>query len=366
MCKRTFMLLLCLILVFLCIPSCAFLESSAVRIGYLESEAYGPFARQTDAAAQTLSQLGYLEQYVFDARTDSHDVWTKICESQIHKNALFVKEAFYTLNLMSEDEKQKLLMRNDLDVLLVMGTAAGKWLAANADQISYDYMVYAVSDPISAGLTKSETERINKKSFAHIDTNRMGRQISMAYRVFGFTDIGVVYEDSAAAYSYSGIPQLLEQQALHGFNIHTLHVKEPTGEDPVDYERYYQELKQAYASLIGKIQVLYITTAMIEDHMLPWLLEDVHKAGIITVAETSESQVEMGALIHISLTDSEEEGDFAARTLDEYIKGTPIDRLNQVFEFTPKISINFDTARLIGAEIPVKVLLIADTIYPLK
>lgn len=366
--NRKFCLGLALItlLVMLASFSSAALAENVIRIGYLEGETYGPFAMQTDAAGQTLAELGYLDGYTYTSMTDSAAVWSKICASQCSSEAEFVEDAYYVLNLMSDDEKQALLQRKDIDVLLVMGTAAGKFLAANADQIAYDYMVYAVSDPISAGLTKTETERYNDKSFAHIDGNRMGRQINMAYRVFEFTDIGVVYEDSDAAYSYSGIPQLIQQQELYGFNIHTIHVKEPTGEDPVDYERYYNELKAAYAELARKVQVLYITTAMIEDHMLPWLLEDVHKAGVYTVAESSESQVEMGALMHISLTSSEEEGDFAARTLAEYIEGTPISQLNQVFEFTPRIAVNYDTARLVGAEIPIKVLLIADTIYPIQ
>jgi len=340
----------------------ALAEDAVVRVGYLEGEQYGPFAQQLDAAAQTLSELEYLDGYTYTAMTDSAAVWNKICESQISENAEFVADAYYVMDQMSEEEKAALLAREDLDVLVVMGTAAGKWLTANADTISFDYMVYAVSDPVTAGLVKSRTERVNDRSFAHIDANRMGRQINMAYRVFGFTDIGVVYADNDAAYSYSGIPQLLEQQEQYGFNIHTIHVEEPV--DDSDYERYYNELKAAYAELTPKIQVLYITTGMIEDHMIPWLVEDVHKAGVYTVTETSESQVEQGVLMHLTLTDSEEEGDFAARTLDEYINGTPITELNQSFEFTPKIVINYDTARLVGAEIPIKVLIIADTIYP--
>jgi len=38
----------------------ALAEEDVVRVGYLEGEAYGPFAQQTDAAAQTLAELGYL------------------------------------------------------------------------------------------------------------------------------------------------------------------------------------------------------------------------------------------------------------------------------------------------------------------
>ena len=48
----------------------------------------------------------------------------------------------------------------------------------------------------------------------------------------------------------------------------------------------------------------------------------------------------------------------------EYAAGTPIDELNQVYEITPKIVFNYDTAKLLNAEIPMSTYLIADAIYP--
>jgi ABC-type uncharacterized transport system substrate-binding protein len=170
----------------------------------------------------------------------------------------------------------------------------------------------------------------------------------------------VVYEDSAAAYSYSGIGQLEELSKKYGFRIHRLHVKEVYDGD---YDRYYRELRAAYKKLIPKIDMLYITTASIEDDKLPELLEDVTDAGIVTVAETSESQVEKGALMHITMSDAAEEGQFVASRICDYAGGTAITDMDMVFEVAPKICLNRSAIRKTGVKIPLSTYLITDRIY---
>ena len=333
----------------------------AVRIGCLESEEYYFYTEQLDSAADTMAKEGWLTGYSGEGE-NTEAVWDDICDSKSREGLEFVAGAVYNMTRMDKAALKELLRRQDLDLLLVFGTSAGAWITKNSDEISYDYMVFGSADPVTAGIAAGETKRLNSHAFVHIDSKRTGRQIDMAYRLFHFQDIGVVYEDSAAAYSYSGIRQLEERSSKYGFQIHTLHVSEP--ETAEDYQRYYSELKAAYAELIPDIDVLYITTGKIEDEKLPWLLEDVHKAGIITVAETQESQVKYGALVHITMSDPEEEGGFAGKTIMEYAAGTPIDELNQVYEITPKIVFNYDTAKLLNAEIPMSTYLIADAIYP--
>lgn len=334
-----------------------------VKIGCIIAEEYGFFSEQLSAAAISFSQMGYLSTYQPPDRVrPAQDVWDDICDSQQVENAEFVKESFYNTDLMKEDEMEDAFFQEtDIDLMLVFGTAAGAWLTENADQVPFDYMVFASADPISGGIVKSETERYNDHSFAHVDPGRLGRQTELAYEIMPFESIGVVYEDSEAAYSYSGIAQLEALSEKNGFEIHRKHVDEPSKD--MNYTRYYNQLKQAYHELIPDIDVLYITTGMINDSMLPWLLEEVHEAGIITVAETTESQVECGALMHITMTDADEEGRFLAQTVKDYLGGTPINELNQVFLISPHISLNLDTIRKVDAKIPMSVYLIADKVY---
>ena len=334
-----------------------------VKIGCIIAEEYGFFSEQLSAAAESLSRQGLIGEYdPPEGVRPAQEVWDDICDAQKIENAEFVKESFYNTDQMEESEKEDVFFHeSDVDLMLVLGTAAGVWLTENAEELPFEYMVFSSADPISGGIVKSETERFNDISFAHVDPGRLGRQTELAYEIMPFDSIGVVYEDSDAAYSYSGIAQLEALSEEKGFEIHRKHVDEPSKDN--NYTRYYNELKAAYHELIPDIDVLYITTGMIEDNMLPWLLEEVHEAGIITVAETSESQVEQGALMHITMTDAPEEGGFLAQTLIDYLDGTPIGELDQVFLITPHISLNLDTIEKVGAKIPMSIYLIADKIY---
>lgn len=332
-----------------------------IRVGCVESEEYYFYKDELNSAAAALETKGWLGGYQ-GTGSSTKEVWEDICKSKSKEGVVFDRDAFYNYKDMNSEQKDALINRKDIDLLLVFGTAAGQWMTDNRNNISYDYMVFGSADPVTAGIVPSETKRFSNNAFAHVDSNRNGRQIDMAYRLFHFHDVGVVYEDSASAYSYSGIKQLEEGSKKYGFHIHTLHVDEPKSD--ADYARYYNDLKSAYAELIPNIDVLYITTGKIEDEKLPWLLEDVDKAGVITVAETQESQVKYGALVHITMSDPQEEGAFAGKTFMEYALGTPIDKLSQIYDITPKIVFNYDTAKLLHVKIPMSTYLIADKIYP--
>ena len=58
-----------------------------------------------------------------------------------------------------------------------------------------------------------------------------------------------------------------------------------------------------------------------------------------------------------------EQGYFAASQIKSYLEGTPFDQLEQVNDDTPKISLNYDVAKLINLKIPLSTLLIIDSIY---
>lgn len=332
-----------------------------IRFGYIQSEDYNQFSYQLYGIYDGLSQLGYSETCddALDGEENAQLVWSGICRDCSSESAVFAEDACYTLDKLTDSEKNTLLSREDIDCYIVMGTAAGVWLTQS--ELSADYMVFASADPISAGICVDENTCVKSNGYAHIDKNRFLRQITAAYNYIGFGDIGVVYENSEAAYSYSGMAQLERLSDELGFTIHRVYVDEP--ESSADRARYYSELSAAYKTLLPDIDALYITTASIEDDMLPSLLEDVHKAGIVTIAQSSESQVENGAMLHVTINSPDDEGIFGAYQLDSYINGTPTNELEQVFECTPKIILNYDTVRTVGMDISYKKLLVADKIY---
>ena len=333
-----------------------------VRIAFLTNEEYYFYRDELLSIGQELSEMGVLEEFDYESTYNTAaEVWQDLSKSKSERLE-FVSDGFYQTNLMNDDEIDAFLKREDIDLVLAFGSYSGRLLTENAAGIPYEYMVFGSADPVSAGIIKSAEDRFNDKSYAHLDAARIGRQIDMAYELFGFSDIGVVYADNDAAYSYSGIGQLEEKAKKYGFNIHRIHVDDDVKNEE-EYKRYYSELKQAYRQLIPDIDLLYITTASIQDEKLPWLLEEVVEAGIPTVAETSESQVKWGAMMHITMSDPFDEGKFAARTINDYMSGTDITELDQVYELAPKIVLNRDTIKETGVKLPMEIYLLADKVY---
>lgn len=336
-----------------------------LTIGCLIGEEYFYFEDELFAAASELEEIGAISGFDINGTYDTtQDVWEALTGAVSEGNTkyIFSRDDFYNYENMSDGDIQSMLGIDSIDLMMVFGTAAGKLLTENADKLNYDYMVFGATDPISSGIVAGTEERYNDRSYAQVDTRRITRQIEGAYELFEFKDIGVVYEDTDAAYSYSGIGQLEAASKEHGFTIHTRHVVESAGSE--DDDRYYRDLKAAYDDLQDEIDALYITTATIDPAMLPELLKDLHKAGVVTIAESSASQVQMGALMHISLADSTEEGQFFGHVLEQYAGGTPITEIGQVFEFTPKIYFNRETVEETKVKLPLEMYLVADTIYP--
>ena len=329
-----------------------------IKIGYIESEEYSEFSYQLDVIAQSLTLKGYLTNYDgVKNNENSLEVWNEICNVQTSNKVEFVQDAYYSMNGVVEKD---IYNRDDIDLYITMGTVAGAYLNEN-EQSNFDYMIFASGSPKSAGLIDENNKPVNSNCFVHIDSNRYLRQIEVAKQMLNFEKIGVVYEDTVEAYSYSGIAQLEESSEKFGFEIYAKNIDEPNS--PYEYEAYYQNLKAAYKELIPQIDALYITTASIEDDMLSFLLEDVHNAKIPTIAQSTESQVENGALINISINNVYDEGFFAADQIHKYINGKKISELQMVFESTPKIALNYNTCKKIEFKIPMETLLIVDEIY---
>jgi len=337
-------------------------EISTLRIGYVESETFDLYTNLIQNIANNFQKEGVLKQYSLDSKTGK-EAWLKMCENNNSNEFKFVKDMYFNLKDMNESEYKKAINFNDVDLVIVMGTTAGKYFAEN--ETKNKFMVFGAADPILSGIIKSETEKNNPNAFAHIDRAKYKRQIQVGHKILNFKKVGVVYQDDEAAYAYSGIDSLKEAAKELDFEIAIKHVDEAKDEN--DYARYYKDLQNAYKELVDeKIDVLYITTATIEDEKLYELLNhDIYPNKIPTIAQTSENQVKCGATLGVTLLDSEEQAAFAVAQIKKYKSGEDFEKLDQVNESTPKIYINYDVAKNIDVKIPFSILLITDAIYHL-
>ena len=350
-------------------------QKNIIRLGYVESEEYGSFCQMLLCIALELAEEGsidadFVEKYgnvdYEDRFTegDTRSLWNDICEANT-KGARyrFVREAFFNLDEMDEGEYEQAVNRDDVDIILSMGTVSGVYLSEHENKNRFINMLSA--DPIASGIVKSETERFNDRTFALIDQTPYMRQIDAGHKFLGFNKLGVVYEDSESAYSYSAI-NVVEQKAKElGFEVVYEYVDEPVSDDECD--RYYSELKQAYRKLADKgIDCLYITLASIdyEEKMQELLDDSIIPAGIKTLAQDELLPVANGVLFGVTLTDHAESANHVVTQLRRFAEeGVPFDQLDMVCEVTPRIGMNYTTAKRIGFEIPFADLQIIDEIY---
>lgn len=348
---------------------------SSMRIGYVESEEYGSFTQLLLCMALEFVDEGSIDgsfaskykDVNFEERFgtgDTERLWNDICDANVAgARYVFVKDAFFNLDEMDDAEKKSILDRDDVDIMLSMGTASGVYFANN--KTNYKFMNMYAADPIESGIVKSATERFDDRSFALVDTTPYIRQLDAGYKFLGFKKLGVVYEDSEDAYIYSAIPTIDAKAEEYGFEVVYENVDEPVADD--DYERYYRELKEAYRKLADAgIDCLLVTISSIEyEEKMQELLDDcIIPSNIKTLAQDELVPVANGVLFGVTLTDCRESANHMVKQIRRYAEeDVPFDQLDMVCETTPKIGVNFSTARRIGFDISFKDLLMVDYIY---
>lgn len=349
--------------------------SSVIRLGYVEGEEYGPFTQLLLCMALEFVEEGSIDEEFAKqyenvdyenkfTNGDTRRLWNAICDANKEgARYRFVREAFFNLDEMDESEYHLTANRDDVDIMLSMGTVSGVYLSKNEKKTKYMNLFSA--DPIDSGMVKSETERFNDFSYALLDRTTYIRQLDAGYKFLNFKKLGVVYENSEDAYQYSAIDVVEQKAKEYGYEVVYEYVDEPRGEG--DYDRYYSELKQAYRSLVDQgIDCLLITVASIEyESKMQDLLDDsIIPAKVMTIAQDGIVPVAYGALFGVTLTDCAESANHVVRQIRRYNEeGVPFDQLDMVYEATPRLGVNFTTAKRIGFDISFKDLQIVDYIY---
>ncbi len=348
---------------------------SRVRFGYAQMREYASFAQVLLSIARELAKEGsiskdFVKEYEgvnFEEKFregDTLKLWNDICDANV-KGARyqFTREAFFDMNRIKEADYEKMANRDDVDITFAMGTLPGVYLFEHEKKNRF-MSIYA-ADPIASGIVESPTKRYTKNSYAVVDPTPYLRQIDAGYKFLKFKKLGVVLENSEAAFSYSAVKEIEQKSREHGFEVVYEYVKEPVSKE--DYDRYYRELKEAYRTLLKKgIDCLYITVASIEyEKKMQELLDDaIIPAGIKTLAQDDFASLAYGALFGVTISDSAETAAHVVKQLERFTKeGLPFWELDMVFESTPKIGLNYTTAKRIGFEVGFEDLQIIDQVF---
>lgn len=337
------------------------------RVAYCESESFVNYAGTLYAILKGLEEEGWikgLEGLPYQpGQTDTLEMWKWLGQNDIGPYLEFVQDQYYCLAAIDIEKMGKLrdtLQKTDnADVLLVMGTYAGTVVTEKKPAIPV--LIFSTSNALNAGIVKSEELSGRSNIWAHMDMRRFQRQVTVSHDIFGFKKLGVVYENSAAGRSFSALNDIETVAKKRGFSIVERHVLEPIG--PEDRARYYSDVKQAYQELADTVDVMYVTVAALEPEWLENLFTPFYEKKIPIFSQLGENEVKYGALMSVTMLDFVNMGRFGASTVIRTLKGVDPMNLPQVFESTPRISINLEVAERIGYKAPFDLLLAVDRVY---
>ena len=292
---------------------------------------------------------------------DSRVLWEWLEASNTTPYITFVQDAHYSLNLPGAGEavKERLQQTKDIDLMLVMGTAAGRLLADDTHETPV--MVFSTSNAVEAGIIDRVEDSGQNHIWAHMDAQRYQRQINVFHDIFQFQRLGIVYEDSPEGRIYAALEDVNRLSKILNFQVVTRTVSESAGE--ADRERYHQELLQAYEELAAETDAFYLTAGTRDIQQLQGLLTPFHQAGIPVFSQMGGGEVQRGALLSLYRADFSGVGLFGAHQVGQVLNGATPRSLSQVYGDTPSIVLNIAAAEATGYQPPFEILLIADEIY---
>ena len=338
------------------------------RIGYYEGGEYIDYQVIFTATIKGLMQLGWIKQTDIPPQKGEQttDLWKWLSTDLKSKYIEFVKDAHYTANWddklrvkTAEKILKRLSTKNDIDLMIAMGTWAGQDLAN--DSHSTNTLAFSVSDALGAGIIKSHEDSGYDHIHARIDPYRYERQLKTFHDVVGFKKLGVAYEDTVSGRSIAALDKIEKVAKGQGFKIVRCFTK-----DDVPDKKIAEETVKKCFNYLGEqgVDAIYATVQNgINSNSIGELREYVNSNSIPTFSQSGSHEVEWGFLMSLSQASYKYVGEFNAKTIAKTFNGAKPREIGQLFEEPPKIAINLKTAEIIGYNPPVDVMLAADEIF---
>ncbi|MFD2673207.1 ABC transporter substrate-binding protein [Marinicrinis sediminis] len=339
----------------------------AWRIGYVETDPYLNFAGTFQGLLKGLEDLGWLnslEGLPFeDGQVDSKVMWEWLAEQETGPYLKFVEDAHYSLIDLDDSGKEQMIKRfqeeQDLDLILALGTSAGKTVATDAHDIPT--LVFSSSNAVRSGIIDSEHDSGMDHIWAHMDANRYKRQIEVFHDIFQYDRLGMVHDNSDLGRVYAAAGDVEQMAEELDFELVARHVAEPS--DELDQERYLAEIQAAFEQVAQEVDAFYLTAGTWQIDQLPELLAPFYEAGVPVFSQIGQKDVEYGALMSLYRADFDGIGYFGADTISQVLRGAKPRELSQIYGDTPSIVLNLESANRIGYRIPFDILLVADQIF---
>lgn len=340
------------------------------KVGYIETGPYANYSGTLFYILKGLESRGWVkgvDKVPFTwGQLDTQSMWSHIStQSDFSAYIDFMPDGYYSLKSLPGKEGDVLKRFSDgkeADLLIVMGTVAGKLMAS--DQTQSKTVVFSTSNAFKSGIVKAPALSGRPLIWAHMDPFRYKQQLQVFSDIFGFKKMGVVYEDSPNGKAFAAVDDIEAVAKEKKFEIVRRLV--PGAKNPEDQDRYFKDLLQAHKELAAEVEGFYYAISpapgLKAEHLYP-AFQPFYDRKIPVFAQFGDEEVNRGALMSIARADFAGVGQFGAEQLVKLLNGASADTLPQIYSDTPTIALNLQVSKQIGYKPAFEILLVSDKIF---
>lgn len=338
------------------------------RIGYVESGIYSEYPLTLRAVLGGLEQLGWLQlAQPMPEELTAQELWQWLSQQSRSDYLEFVADAYWRPGNFDSNQRepmrnsivQRLEQQNDLDLVIAMGTWAGQDMRAIGPTVPT--VVTSTSDALSSGIVDSIQDSGRDNLHARVEPKRYQRQLRLFHDIVPFKNLGIVYEDSDAGRTYVALDAIQEVGNSLGFDVVHCHAQSSN----ISAEQAIQNALDCYQELAVKhVDAVYISShqGVTQDSIVD-IARILRTASIPSFSMAGAKDVERGVLLSLAQANMSYVGLFHAEVIARIFNGATPRDLNQVWIDPSKIALNLATARIIGFDPPIDILLAADEVY---
>ncbi|HUH59402.1 MAG TPA: ABC transporter substrate binding protein [Candidimonas sp.] len=338
------------------------------RLGYVESGDYNDYPLTLAEIVDGLQSLGWLRMpQPRPEGLGGKDLWNWLAKHTESTTLEFVPDAYWQPGNfdaaqrapMREAIARRLNDRRDIDLMIAMGTWAGQDMRALGPMVPT--IVGSTSDPVAAGISDSAQDSGRDNLHARIEPERYERQVRLFREIVPFKTLGIVYEDSHEGRTYAAVPAVEQVGRELGFTVEHCHAVSSS----VSTEAATRNALACYEKLANAhVGGVYVTTHRgVTKDSIGTIAASLAHAKVPSFSMAGSRDVREGILLSLAQADLSYVGLFHAETIARVFHGAKPRQLSQLWIDPPKIALNLATARRIGFDPPVDILLAADEVY---
>lgn len=338
------------------------------RIGYIESGVYSEYPLTLRAVIDGLEHLGWLQLPApMPGELGGEALWHWLGQNAQSDYLQFVTDAYWRPGNFDSEQREpvrnnvleRISTQNDLDLMIAMGTWAGQDMRAIGPPIPT--VVTSTSDALSAGIVDSIHDSGLDNLHARVEPERYQRQLRLFHDIAPFESLGIVYENSDAGRTYVALDAITQTSQELGFKVVHCHAVSSN----ITAEQAVQNALGCYQELADQhVDAVYITSHQgVTQESVVEIARILREAGIPSFSMSGADDVQRGVLLSLAQANVSYVGLFHAEAIARIFNGALPRQLDQVWIDPAKIALNLETARIIGFDPPIDILLAADEVY---